>query len=109
MTYQLSINFEPASFVRSRARRNDSDTSKAAAKHAVSRKADAERLAIKSVVKTAYTGCTAREVAALTGIDYIEVQRRISECGLTKTKLRRDGCAVWISTEQAKAANRANG
>jgi hypothetical protein len=33
----------------------------------------------------------------VSGIDYIEVQRRVSECGLTKTKLRRDNCAVWVA------------
>jgi hypothetical protein len=38
---------------------------------------------------------TAREVADHTGIDYIAVQRRISECGLVKTGERRDGCMVW--------------
>jgi hypothetical protein len=89
------MNQVALSFAHTRARRSDCDTSHEASKAAVTRKADAERAAIKSVVKTAYTGCTAREVAALTGIDYIEVQRRISECGLTKTDMRRGGCAVW--------------
>ena len=97
MTAQLSINFEPTSFLRSRARRNDCDTSKAAAKHAVSNKASAERVAIVAAVKASYLGLTGRQVAMVTGIDYIECQRRLSECGLTKTKLRRDGCAVWVS------------
>ena len=96
MTAQLSINFEPTSFLRSRARRNDCDTSKDAAKHAVSHKASAERVAIVAAVKASYLGLTGRQVAMVTGIDYIECQRRLSECGLTKTKLRRDGCAVWV-------------
>ena len=30
-----------------------------------------------------------------TGIGWHETSRRISECGLTKTDTRRDGCAVW--------------
>ena len=97
MTTQLSINFEPTSFLRSRARRNDCDTSKDAAKHAVSHKASAERVAIVAAVKASYLGLTGRQVAMVTGIDYIECQRRLSECGLTKTKLRRDGCAVWVA------------
>ena len=97
MTAQLSINFEPTSFLRSRARRNDCDTSKDAAKHAVSNKASAERVAIVAAVKASYLGLTGRQVAMVTGIDYIECQRRLSECGLTKTKLRRDGCAVWVA------------
>ena len=97
MTYQLSINFEPASFVRSRARRNDCDTSKDAAKHAVSGKADSERKTITRLIKQNPGGLTAREVAACSGIEYISVQRRIAECGLTKTEARRGGCAVWVS------------
>jgi len=84
-------------FTDTRSRTTDCDTSKAAAKAAVSRKADYERMQITLGVKGSNDGATAREVAVLTGIDYIEVQRRISECGLTKTAARRDGCAVWIS------------
>lgn len=83
------------SFTDTRYRNTDSDTSKEAAKAAVRDKADRERVAIIATVKTASEGMTAREVSDWTGIDYIEVQRRISECGLTKTKKRRDGCAVW--------------
>ena len=96
MNAQLSINFEPSSFLRSRARRNDSDTSKEAAKAAVSHKASAERLAIVAAVKTSYLGLTGRQVSMVTGIDYHTVQRRISEAGLTKTKLIRDGGRVWV-------------
>lgn len=106
MTAQLAINFDPAmSFVRTRSRKADCDTSKAAAKAAVTGKADLERLAIVEAVKTKqmthggfiWNGLTAKEVAQATGIDYVEVQRRISECGLTKTDWRRDGCAVWVA------------
>ena len=85
------------SFTDTRARRNDCDTSKDAAKAAASGKANAERFAIAKAVKQADLGLTGRQVASVTGIDYIECQRRISECGLVKTKLRRDGCAVWVS------------
>ncbi len=83
------------SFTDTRYRNTDSDTSKAAAKAAVSRKADGERQAIIAAVKRSYLGLTARQIAMVTGIDYIECQRRVSECGLVKTKKRRDGCAVW--------------
>lgn len=82
-------------FVETRSRRTDCDTSKAAAKAAVTRKADGERQAITAAVKRSFLGLTARQIAMVTGIDYIEVQRRVSECGLVKTKKRRDGCAVW--------------
>lgn len=87
------------SFTETRYRTTDSDTSKAAAKAAVSRKADYERKLILCAVMDSYNGLTAREVAGITKIDYIEVQRRISECGLIKTDIRRDGCAVWSANE----------
>lgn len=84
-----------ATFVDTRARRSDSDTSRIAAAHAVSKKADMERAAILASIR-AYGPSTAREVAADTGIDYIEVQRRISEVGfIRKTEATRDGCKVW--------------
>jgi len=89
---QLTMNF-----VETRYRNTDSDTSKAAAKAAVSRKADRERAAITGCVRYAPGGLTAREVSYLTLIDYYTVQRRISECGLVKTDIRRDGCAVWVA------------
>ena len=85
------------SFTDTRARRDDCDTSKAAAKHAVTRKADSERHAIVAAVKASYLGLTGRQIAMVTGIDYVECQRRVSECSLVKTKLRRDGCAVWVA------------
>lgn len=94
MSGQLGIDF-----IQTRARRTDGDTSRAAAKHAASCKADQERATITMLVKNAPNGMTARQVAAVSEIDYIEVQRRISECGLVKTDLRRDGCAVWRAAE----------
>ena len=83
-------------FTDTRARRDDCDTSRAAAKAAVTRKASAERAAIAKAVAKAAHGLTGREAAATTGIDYITVQRRISECGLIKSQAIRDGCRVWV-------------
>lgn len=83
------------SFTDTRSRSTDGDTSRDAAKAAVSRKADLERICIIAAVNASPGGLTAREVAHYTDLDYIEVQRRISECGLTKTDRRRDGCAIW--------------
>lgn len=84
------------SFIETRARTSDPDTSHDAAAHAGSVKACAERLAICRCVEAHPGGLTAMEVARLTSIDYIEVQRRISECaGLEKTAERRDGRRVW--------------
>jgi len=83
------------SFADTRARRTDPQTSRDAAKHATSTKAQQERIAIReSLVEMG--PMTAREIAATTRLDYIEVQRRISEtAGIERTQDRRDGCAVW--------------
>lgn len=89
MTDQMTIDF-----VSTRYRKTDCDTSRVAAKAATSRKSDQERMAIRNAVQF-FGNLTAREASAETGIDYNETQRRISECGLRKTNLRRDGCAVW--------------
>ena len=85
-------------FTETRSRNTDGQTSRDAAVFAASRKADQERKLIMCAVMDAHNGLTAREVAAITKIDYIEVQRRISECGLTKTDQRRDGCFVWSAS-----------
>lgn len=82
-------------FVSTRYRSTDPDTSKVAAKNALSRISDLRRMAIRLAVKAVAGGLTAREASVVTGIDYNETQRRVSECGLRKTNLRRDGCAVW--------------
>jgi hypothetical protein len=94
----LLDNYFPASslsFIQTRARTTDSNTSKAAAKHATTGKAATERLAIVKAVKDSVNGLTAMEVAEATGIDYIAVQRRIAECDLHKIGGKRDGRAVW--------------
>lgn len=90
------------SFIETRARNNDPETSRDAAVHAGSVKACAERLAICRCLEGRPNGLTAMEIARLTSIDYIEVQRRISECaGLEKTAERRDGRRVWRATPHA--------
>ena len=91
---QLTIDF-----IQTRARRTDGETSREAAKHAASCKADQERSLITHFVRNSPRGMTARQVAAVSGLDYIEVQRRISECGLTKTSERLDGCYVWSANQ----------
>lgn len=85
----LSIEMFPL-----RARRTDPQTSKDAAKHALSAKAAGERKAIYESLKAGDK--TAKQVATDTGIDYIEVQRRKSEiAGIGPTGARLDGCEVW--------------
>ncbi len=90
------------SFTDTRYRTTDSDTSKAAAKAAVSRKADRERAAITAAVRAAPGGLTAYQVADLIGLDRQETSRRISECGLHKTGESRPNVgakpgAVWVA------------
>jgi len=87
----MEIQFWPSRY----ARRADPDTSYAAARHAVSGKAAQARKDILSAI-TVIGPMTAREVATYTGLDYIEVQRRISEVyGIERTGDRIDGCTVW--------------
>jgi hypothetical protein len=92
-----TLHFPHFSYIHTKSRRSDSHTSHEAAKFATTGKAGAQRVAIVQAVKSAKNGLTAREVAELTGIDYIAVQRRIAECGLTKTEQSRGGCMVWVS------------
>jgi hypothetical protein len=99
MNHPLDYYFPASSlsFIQTRARTTDCDTSKAAAKHATTGKAATERLAIVKAVKDSVDGLTAMEIATATGIEYISVQRRLSECGLRKSDtVRRDGRAVWV-------------
>ena len=102
MNTRLTIEFDrifgnPRRFTETRSRATDCDTSKEAAKHATTGKASNERVAIIKAVTAAPSGLTAREVAAATGLDYIAIQRRIAECGLHKSDVRRDACAVWVA------------
>jgi len=79
-----------------RYRNTDPVTSKEAAKNARSGKAEKERQQIYQVV-AASQGLTAREVSQALNLDYITVQRRISEVqGLSRNGQKRDGCMVWI-------------
>ena len=79
-----------------RARKRDSSTSHdAAARAEADRKTHWQRRAIRAAVSH-LDGATAREISRVTGIGYIECQRRLSEVpGLYKTDDERDGCKVW--------------
>jgi DNA-binding transcriptional ArsR family regulator len=82
------------SFIDTRARSTDGKTSRDAAKNAVSQKAAATRRAILEAL--AQEPMTAREISKWTGIDYYEVQRRMSEtAGIEKTTEPRDGGYIW--------------
>lgn len=96
----------PFSFTDTRSRRTDGDTSREAAKAAVTRKADRERAAITAAVRAAPGGLTAYQVADLIGLDRQETSRRISECGLHKTDESRPNIgarpgAVWVWSANA--------
>lgn len=83
-------------YAATRARTTDPETSHEAAKNAVTCKASSERLVIRLALMK--LPATAREIAASTGLDYITVQRRISEvAGIVKTDMSRDGCRVWAA------------
>lgn len=87
---QLAMDFSAT-----RARSNDSATSKEAAKHAAAQLACQRRIAILHCLRN-FGPQTAREISARIGVDYIETQRRISEVGfIEKTTEVRDRCHVW--------------
>lgn len=94
---QMTIDFATLSFIKTRARRTDPQTSKDAAKQAATAKCAAERDLIVKAVRESAAGLTAKEIADITGLDYFKsVQKRKSECfGIVETDRRRDGCAVW--------------
>lgn len=89
-------NGSAQSFLATRSRNTDPDTSKEAAKAAITSQSSAQRLAIGLCVKGS-AGLTTSEIADLTGIKYEDVKRRVSECGLTRTALRRDTRLVWVA------------
>lgn len=91
MNNQLVISFTETRF-----RRSDQESSRDAAKNAAGTKAADERIAIRQALEQFRRGLTAREIAAYTGIEYIETQRRLSEvAGIERSGERRDGCMVW--------------
>lgn len=88
------MTFGAPTIAHTRARRLDPATSREAARNATSLKSDWVRLQIRKALLT--RPMTAREIAEHTRIDYIEVQRRISEVGgIHRTDERRERCAVW--------------
>ena len=84
------------SFVDTRSHAGDPQTSRDAAFNAVTAKADSVRKIIYQAVK-ASAGMTAREIAAQTGIDFVAINRRMSEVGgIKRNGIKRDGCAAWV-------------
>lgn len=83
------------SFVSTRHRCTDVDTSRTAAQTAASQAASERRLRIRKAL--ADGGCmTYKEIAKYTGIDGTEVARRLSEIGgIERMEESRDGCRLW--------------
>lgn len=83
------------SFVSTRHRSADIDTSRLAAQSAASQTASERRLRIRKAL--AEGGCmTYKEIAKYTGIDGIEVARRLSEIGgIERMEESRDNCRLW--------------
>ena len=79
-----------------RSHAGDPQTSRDAAVNAVSARADSVRKIIYQAIK-ASVSMTAREIAAQTGIDFVAINRRLSEVGgIKRNGERRDGCAAWV-------------
>lgn len=78
-----------------RARRTDPSTSHRAARNAASGITALRRLAIVEALRK-NGPMTAMEVSEVTGINYIETQRRMKECpGIRRNGAERDGRKVW--------------
>ena len=86
-------------FIDTRSRSTDAATSRAAARNAATHKANSHRSKIAACLR--FCGpMTARQVACWTGLDYVAVQRRMSETGgIEVTDVVRDGCRVWRAVE----------
>ena len=83
------------SFIDTRSRSTDCDTSHVAARNAATHKANTHRAAIALCLKT-NGPMTPRQIATWAGLDYVAVQRRMSETGgIEVTNVVRDGCRVW--------------
>ncbi len=79
-----------------RARRKHPQTSHDAAKTAEGSGAAVERFLLLEALKDAPDGLTSKEAAAVTGIPWDHVHKRLSEIeGIYMTQLRRERCAVW--------------
>jgi hypothetical protein len=88
------------SFVETRARRKDPESSKIAAKNAAGGKAGELRRRIANGLQMraicGFEGLTAKEMAELLHEDFYAVSRRLSEtANIRKTGVMRDGGMVW--------------
>ena len=97
------------SFTDTRARSEDPDTSKQAARTAATLKSQLTRALLSQTIRKHDThhddggyviGWTAKELAWHLEIDLADCYRRLPECGGIKKSqnLRRDGCVVWIAS-----------
>ena len=94
------IDFATLSFTKTRARTNDPETSKAAAKHASTGKAAAQRDFILFLLKD-NRPATARELSHASGIEFHALSRRMSEiAGIERTGEVRQGCCVWRAVDK---------
>jgi hypothetical protein len=85
------------SFIQTRSRRTDPSTSREAAKHAASTKAQDERIAIREAL-VRLGPMDPLQIARVTGIEYHEVNRRMSEIhGIRRNGNKIDKRSVWES------------
>ena len=85
------------SFVQTRARTSDEQTSHIAASNAIGLKAAYERLQIRKAI-VGSSGLTGKEVASKLGMPFVVVSRRISEVhGIKRNGERRDNSSVWVA------------
>jgi hypothetical protein len=89
------MNQAVLSFIDTRSHRGDPQTSRDAAKHAASTKAQEERIAIRQCL-VQHGPLTPRRISELTRIDYHEVHRRMGEtAGIERTGERDGKQSIW--------------
>lgn len=92
----------PISFIQTRSRKTNPETSREAGKEAASDRSAVIRMKLSHVIQNAEhgggIGWTAKELASIWGFDLPTAYRRLPECSGIKRDpvLRRDGCSVWI-------------
>ena len=89
------------SFADSRARQDDVQTSKHAAVFSVGSTACSQRAKILEALRNVGP-MKARELSKRLGIDFVAVNRRMSEiAGISRTGEKRDGCCEWAAVSVA--------
>ena len=87
------FRYDGPGFTATRARKSDPQTSKDAAANAATSRAAKQRIAIREALQT-QGPMTCKQLSVITGIPYVALGKRASECGLVDTGKVLDGCRI---------------